>query len=72
MTKQLSPKIAFGVFSKRPYRDKDDLLKKGSRILFVTPWQDSSLVGTLHGDEDSSPERGEVSEEEVNNFLQRG
>ena len=69
VTKQLSAKIAFGVFSKRPYRDKDDLLKKGSRILFITPWQDSSLVGTLHGDEDSSPERGDVSEEEVNGFL---
>ncbi|MBM4321573.1 MAG: FAD-dependent oxidoreductase, partial [Deltaproteobacteria bacterium] len=46
VTRQLHPTHAVGLASRRGYRDSAALVQRGSRLLFVTPWRELSLVGT--------------------------
>jgi glycerol-3-phosphate dehydrogenase len=67
--RQLTGEYAVGVYSKRTFRDRDAILSKGSRLLFITPWQGRSLIGTVHRPYDGDPDDLKVSEDEIAAFL---
>lgn len=67
--KQLFPEFAVGVWSKSEFRDEDAVVSKGSRLLFITPWRDYSLVGTTHVHYDGEPGNFRIREEDIRLFL---
>lgn len=67
--KQLFPDYAVGLWSEQDFKDDDALISKGSRLLFVTPWKDRSLVGTTHVHYDGSPTDFKIREEDIQAFL---
>ena len=68
--RQWVPQYAVGFYSKHQFRDKDALINKGSRLLFITPWQGCSLIGTTHEIYDGDPNSFEVSAAEVCKFVE--
>jgi glycerol-3-phosphate dehydrogenase len=50
-------------------RDPDALLSRGERHLFVSPWRDSTLIGTWHRVHTGDPDDLEVTEPELAAFL---
>ena len=46
--KKIFPKYAVGIWSKANFDDKDSVLNKGGRLLFITPWKNYSIIGTTH------------------------
>jgi glycerol-3-phosphate dehydrogenase len=69
ISRTLSSKAAFGLYGKNQYVDQDALLDKGSRLFFITPWRDHSVIGTSLTYYDKNPENLFVSEEEITQFL---
>lgn len=55
--RQLVPTYGVGIPSTRRYRDAGAVIDKGTRLLFLTPWRQYSILGTVylphHGDEDA-------------------
>ncbi|MFQ5865488.1 MAG: glycerol-3-phosphate dehydrogenase/oxidase [bacterium] len=68
--KQLNPKYAVGIWSKSQFKDEDALISKGSRLLFVTPWRDYSLVGTTHIPYQGDTEQFKITEKNITAFMQ--
>ena len=66
----LSQDYAFGVSSKRVFKDQDAVISKGSRLLFAVPWRDVTLIGTAHKPYDGDAEAYRPSEEDIAEFLQ--
>ncbi|TVP45083.1 MAG: glycerol-3-phosphate dehydrogenase/oxidase [Gemmatimonadales bacterium] len=50
-------------------RDPDAILSRGERHLFVSPWRDSTLIGTWHRVHTGDPDRLEVTEAELATFV---
>ena len=69
VTRQLVPQYAVGVYSKGHFKDREAILSKRSHLLFITPWHDCSLIGTVHLPYDADPDRLGVSEDEIQAFL---
>jgi glycerol-3-phosphate dehydrogenase len=69
VTRQIVPQIAFGVYGKSAYQDADALLNKGSRLFFVTPWRNVSLVGTFYVRAEANPDAQKMAEEDIHDFL---
>jgi len=67
--RRLSEAYAFGVNSKREFKDKDALIKKGSRLLFVVPWRDYTMIGTDHRPWQGTAGEYRVSEADIVSFL---
>jgi glycerol-3-phosphate dehydrogenase len=67
--RQWVPRYAVGFYSKHQFRDKNALINRGSRLLFITPWQGCSLIGTTHEFYDDDPNSFAVSAAEVCNFV---
>jgi glycerol-3-phosphate dehydrogenase len=67
--RRLSDSFAFGVNSKREFKDKDALIKKGSRLLFVVPWRSYTMIGTDHRPWDGKAGEYRVTEADIVNFL---
>ena len=67
--RQWVPRYAVGFYSKHQFRDKNALISRGSRLLFITPWQGCSLIGTTHEFYDDDPNSFAVSAAEVCNFV---
>ena len=68
--RQLIPNYAVGVSSRVACNDHEALVRKDSRLLFITPWRDGSLIGTTHTTFDGDADAVTVSEQEVCDFLQ--
>lgn len=66
---QLIPRYALGVYSKGSFKDGDTVFTKRSRLFFITPWQDRSLIGTVHLPYDDDPDNFKVTEDEIQAFL---
>jgi glycerol-3-phosphate dehydrogenase len=66
----LSSRYALGIYAKTTFKDSDTLLSKGSRLLFLAPWHNRTLIGTVHLPYDCDPDECRVSEEEIETFLQ--
>lgn len=48
LRRRLPLECAVGLYSRRPYRDRDRRLRRGSRFLFFVPWREATLIGTSH------------------------
>jgi len=67
--RRLSEEYAFGVNSRKEFKDKDALIKKGSRLLFVVPWREYTMIGTDHRPWQGTAGEYRVSEADIVNFL---
>ncbi|MBI3321339.1 MAG: glycerol-3-phosphate dehydrogenase/oxidase [Candidatus Omnitrophica bacterium] len=63
VTRPLAPKVAVGLQS--PARSG-----KAQGLLFITPWQDCSVIGTTYTAYDGDPMHGEMTEEEIQAFIE--
>jgi len=63
------PECAAGLTSRFVHRRSNGKQYKGSRILFMTPWRDYTIVGTKHQSYDDQPDRLSITEEEIDSFL---
>ena len=50
-------------------RDRDALVHRGHRLLFVVPWREHSLVGTGYARHDGPPGELRITEEDVSTLL---
>ena len=69
VTRQLVSGVAVGIPSRFEYTDRDALVKKGFRYFFITPWRNTSLVGTFQTSYDGKPEALKVSETEIDDAI---
>jgi len=69
INRQLISRYAVGIYAKNCFKDRDSLLSKQYRMLFITPWQNRSLIGTVHLPYDCDPDRCAVTEEELQAFI---
>jgi glycerol-3-phosphate dehydrogenase len=67
--REVIPRYAVGVYGQTFYKDSDAFLRKGSRLYFIIPWRDRSLIGTAHLPHDGDPNNVEVTEIEIETFL---
>ena len=67
--KKLFDDCAVGIWSESEFKDEDALVSRGSRLLFVTPWRDYSLVGTTHIHYSGAPGNFRVTEGDIQLFL---
>ena len=70
LTRQLVPNVAVGVRGHFAYKDADAFLDKGSRYFFITPWRNSSLIGTFETPYDGSPDDFRVTEDDICSFVE--
>jgi glycerol-3-phosphate dehydrogenase len=69
VNRQLIPRYAVGIYAKNRCKDRNALFTKRSRLLFLTPWHNRSLIGTIHLPYDCDPDHCRVTEEEIQGFL---
>jgi glycerol-3-phosphate dehydrogenase len=70
VTRPLTRGIAIGLPGSSEHRDRDALINRGHRNLFITPWRDRSLVGTFQAPcDDDDPKGCRVTGNEVEAFL---
>jgi glycerol-3-phosphate dehydrogenase len=69
VTRPLVQKVALGIPSRFHYQDKDTLIDKGHRYFFITPWRNSSLIGTFQAPYGGDPGACEVTEQEIHDFI---
>ena len=67
--RKFSNNIAFGVPSRYTYQDKDAIINRGSRLLFVVPWRDCSIIGTAHKPYPGNTEDFQTTEDAIQEFL---
>ncbi len=65
--KKLTNGIALALGSKT--YDPDAIIKRGTRHLFVVPWQDKTLVGVWHIVHHGNPESFTVTKDDLQSFL---
>lgn len=68
--RQLIPRYAVGVWSKFRFKDKDAIMSKGSRLLFIIPWREFSLIGTTHVPYEGSPNNFRINEKDIQGFME--
>lgn len=67
--RQLIPRYAMGIYTKTRFKDRDAVLSKGARLLFLAPWHDRTLIGTVHLPYDCEADQCRVTEDEIQTFL---
>lgn len=67
--RKLFDEYAVGIWSKSDFKDKDAVLSKGSRLFFITPWRDYSLIGTTHVHYTGEPGQFKICESDIQDFL---
>ncbi len=68
--RQIIPKYAVGVWSKYKFKDRDAIVSKGSRLLFIVPWREFSLIGTTHAPYEGNPNDFKVAEKDIEDFIE--
>ena len=69
VTRPLLETYAVGVSGQSPSQDAAAMVNKGSRLLFITPWRGRSLIGTTHVACDDDPDSFQVTEQDIQQFL---
>jgi glycerol-3-phosphate dehydrogenase len=69
LKRQLISEYAVGIYAKTQFKDRDAILRKGYRAYFITPWRKHSLIGTVHLPHESDPDHLEITETEIQTFL---
>jgi glycerol-3-phosphate dehydrogenase len=70
LTRQLIPNVAVGVRSNFRYQNAGAFLDKGYRYFFITPWRNSSLIGTFEVPYNGGPDDFSVTEDEICAFIE--
>jgi len=60
---------AAGVSSRFGFKDRDAVINKGSRLLFITPWHNNSIIGTTHVPYEGGPENFRVTDRDIRDFV---
>ncbi len=69
VNRRLFPDSAIGIPSQFTFHRPDDTLYRGSRVLFFSPWRQFTLIGTRHRPYHEDPDKKQVHEEEIQEFL---
>lgn len=69
VTKPLAGPFAFGLPAARKYRDDRTVMKRESRMLFVAPWRNHSIIGTTYTPFNGKADDCSVSVQEVQGLL---
>jgi len=69
VNRQVLPECAAGIHTWYTYEKQDGSTHRGRRVLFMTPWNACTLVGTYHLPYDGHPDALRVTEAEVHAFL---
>ncbi len=70
VTQPVFHKIAVGLPCRAEYRDADAIVNKGYRYFFITPWRNTSLIGTFYAPYDDDPNDFHLREEDISEFLE--
>lgn len=70
VTRRLFPQYAVGLSSKQPFNDPGAVVNKGTRLFFVAPWRQQSLIGTAYTPFDGDPDDFKITPEEIRCFLE--
>ena len=69
--RKLIPGYQVGVYSKGQFDDRDGVINKGDRLLFMSTWHNRSLIGTEHLPYDDDPDSFAVTEEGIQFFNEK-
>jgi glycerol-3-phosphate dehydrogenase len=69
VTRRLFGDHAIGFTVPTEFRDSDALLNKGTRLFFVVPWKQFSLIGTRHLPYQGDPDDFRITEDDIAVFL---
>jgi len=69
VTRPIVRDVAVGIPCTSSYRDDDAVLDKGYRYFFITPWRNTSLIGTYYVPFEGHPDDFQVTKEDIRNFL---
>jgi len=69
VTRSVVDEVAVGVSCKHVHQDRDAVIGKGSRFLFLVPWRGYSLIGTNHTHYDGEPDDLEATEKDIQGLL---
>jgi glycerol-3-phosphate dehydrogenase len=69
VTRRLFGDHAIGFTVPSEFRDSDAILNKGTRLFFVVPWKQFSLIGTRHLPYQGDPDDFRITEDDIALFL---
>ncbi|HEX3234029.1 MAG TPA: glycerol-3-phosphate dehydrogenase/oxidase [Gemmatimonadales bacterium] len=69
VTRRLFGDHAIGFTVPTEFRDSDAVLNKGTRLFFVVPWKQFSLIGTRHLLYQGDPDDFRITEDDIEVFL---
>ncbi len=69
VTRKFLEENSVGVYSKYEYKDKDAVISKGSRLYFITPWRNLSLIGTAQLAYEGDPEDFHITRNDIETFM---
>ena len=69
ITRPIFSHYAVGLTSQRQYRDRDAVVNKGHRLLFVVPWRGRSLIGTTYAHYEGAPDEFRATTRDVQDLL---
>ena len=69
INRRVLPECAAGIHVPFEFDRKDGSTYHGNRVLFMTPWNRFTLVGTYHLPYDAHPDDLHVTEDEIQTFL---
>jgi glycerol-3-phosphate dehydrogenase len=69
INRQLISEYGVGMYSRSTFKDRDAILDKGSRLFFIIPWHNWSLIGTAHLSYNVDPDNFHVTQAEIQAFI---
>jgi glycerol-3-phosphate dehydrogenase len=70
VNRRFANEYAFGVPSKKKSEDKDAVVNKGYRLLFISPWREYSLIGTAQELFEGDPDKHNITENDIQRFIE--
>jgi len=70
VTRQLIPNVAVGLPALVRYQKSNGIVERRYRYLFITPWRNSSLVGTFEAPHTGHPDEFRLTDEEAESFIE--
>lgn len=67
--RSITNQYAVGVSTRQEYRDSQAVFHKGSRLYFMVPWRGYTFIGTTHTYYGKTASQFQISEEDVQDFL---
>jgi glycerol-3-phosphate dehydrogenase len=61
--------VGAGISAKVEFKDKDAVISKGSRLFFIAPWRNVSMIGTWHDPYEGRPDAFHPSEESIEKMI---